>query len=61
MLIGDSVTYRGRTYVVVGFTPMSVTPVQVQLRDPESGETFWVDWPGEESAEKAALRLVRDE
>jgi hypothetical protein len=61
MLIGDSVTYRGRTYVVVGFTPMSVTPAQVQLRDPENGETFWVDWPGEEGAEKAALRLVRDE
>ena len=61
MLIGDSVTYRGRTYVVVGFTPMSVTPAQVQLRDPENGETFWVDWPGEEAAEKAALRLVRDE
>jgi hypothetical protein len=43
MLIGDSVTYDGRPHVVVGFTPTSVKPAEVQLRDPETGETIWVD------------------
>jgi hypothetical protein len=38
MLIGDSVTYQGRRYVVVGFTPMSVIPSEVQLRDPQTGK-----------------------
>jgi hypothetical protein len=42
MLIGDSVTYNGRTYVVVGFTPMTVTPAEIELRDPETGKRFWV-------------------
>ena len=43
MLIGDTVTYDGRTHVVVGFTPTSVKPAQVELSDPETGMTFWVD------------------
>jgi hypothetical protein len=30
MLIGDSVTYDGRTYVVVGFTPAGVKPAQIE-------------------------------
>lgn len=62
MRIGDSVTYDGRTYVVVGFTPMSVTPAEVQLCDPETGSRFWVAWPpAVERVERAALRLVEDE
>jgi hypothetical protein len=60
--IGDSVTYHGRTYVIVGFTPMSVTPAEVQLRDAETGRPFWVVWPPVmESVERAALRLVENE
>jgi hypothetical protein len=61
MLIGDSVTHYGRTYEVVGFTPTSVRPAQIQLSDPETGATIWVDLPllrVEDAPEQAALRLV---
>ena len=43
MLIGDTVIHDGRTHVVVGFTPASVRPAQVELSDPTTGMTFWVD------------------
>ena len=43
MLIGDPVVYDGRTYVVVGFTPASVTPAEVQLRPRGGSATFWVE------------------
>ncbi|MDP9303739.1 MAG: hypothetical protein M3O92_04450 [Actinomycetota bacterium] len=62
MLIGDSVTYDGRTYVVAGFTPTSVKPAQIELSDPQTGATFWVDLrldPELDAPERAALRLVR--
>jgi hypothetical protein len=60
MRIGDSVTYQGRTYIVVGFTPMSVTPVEAQLREPETDRRFWVAWPAlTESVERAAPRASR--
>ena len=61
MLIGDSVTYDGRTYVVVGFTPTSVTPAQIELSDPQTGTTFWVDLQHDrelDAPQRAALRLV---
>jgi hypothetical protein len=61
MLIGDTVTYDGRAYVVVGFTPTSVKPAQVELKDPQTGTTFWVDLQLDEELEapqRAALRLV---
>jgi hypothetical protein len=61
MLIGDSVTYEGRRHVVVGFTPMSVRPAQIELRDPRTGETFWVDRTRiteSDIAERAASRVV---
>ena len=61
MEIGDSVTYEGRPYVVVGFTPTSVIPAEIQLRDPKTGNTFWVEWPPAERAERAALRLASEE
>ena len=64
MLIGDSITYDGRTYVVVGFTPASVQPAQVELSNPQTGTTFWVDLPLERelaAPQRAALRLVRRE
>jgi hypothetical protein len=43
MLIGDSVTYDGRVYVVVGFTPTSVRPAQVGLSDSDTSTTVWVE------------------
>jgi hypothetical protein len=60
MLIGDTVTHDGRTYNVVGFTPTSVRPAQVQLSDPATGAIVWVDLPlqAESAFERAALRLV---
>jgi len=64
MLIGDTVTYDGRTHVVVGFTPTSVTPAQVELRDPQTRTTFWVDLQLDRelgAPQRAALRLVRTE
>jgi hypothetical protein len=56
MLVGDSVMYRGRRYVVIGVTPMSVTPFRVELRDPATGRTEWVVWPPLEEVERAASR-----
>jgi hypothetical protein len=35
--IGTAVSYRGRLYVVLGTTPMSVTPALVELEDAETG------------------------
>jgi hypothetical protein len=60
MLIGDSVTYRGRRYIVVGVTPMSVKPFSVELSDSETHQTFWVEWPAD-PIERAALRLAEEE
>jgi hypothetical protein len=61
MLIGDSATYEGRAHVVVGFTPVSVTPALIELRDLETGALAWVDrrLVREDAApERAAVRLV---
>lgn len=60
MLIGDFVTYRGRRHVVVGFTPASVAPFEVQLEDPESKLRFWTAWPPD-PPQRAALRLADDQ
>jgi hypothetical protein len=40
--IGDYVIYEGRAHVLVGITPMSVTPFEMQLEDRQTGRTFWV-------------------
>lgn len=61
MRIGDEVTYNGRRYAVVGFTPVSVTPFRVGLLNPETEESFWVDWPPAEPLERAALKLVPED
>src|SRR3954469_24110603 len=37
--IGTIVSYQGRLYVVIGVTPMSVTPALVELEDAENGST----------------------
>jgi hypothetical protein len=58
MLIGESVTYRGRRHVVVGLTPMSVRPFEIQLLDPLTDQTVWVEWPAAERVERAALRVA---
>jgi hypothetical protein len=61
MLIGDSVTYDGRVYVVVGFTPASVEPAEVGLSNPGTTSTLWVelDLVRELGApQRAALRVV---
>ena len=62
MLIGDTVTYDGWNCVVVGFTPTSVRPAQVELSDPRTGTTFWVDLDEidkVDAPQRAALRMVR--
>jgi hypothetical protein len=42
MEIGDSVIYRGKTYVLRGFDPMSLDDRQAQLEDPDTGEVVLV-------------------
>jgi len=62
VLIGDFVTYQGRAHVIVGFTPVSVMPALIQLRDVATGATSWVERRLVTDAvapERAALRLVR--
>jgi len=62
MLIGDSISYQGRAHVGVGFTPVSVTPALIQLRDVETGALAWVErrlLTEAVAPERAALRLVR--
>jgi hypothetical protein len=61
MLVGDSIVYRGRRYVVNGVTPMSVTPFRVELRDPATGETAWVAWPPLAEVERVASRRVEND
>jgi len=43
MDIGDTVIYRGEAYTVVGMTPMSVVPEEVELRPRRGGENLWVE------------------
>lgn len=57
MQIGDSVTFQGRRYVVVGFTPFSVDPFRVELEDEETGESNWFSWPPPDEVERAASRF----
>jgi hypothetical protein len=58
MEIGAEVTYDGRRYAVVGFTPVSATPFRVELLDRETNRSLWVDWPPVKTVERAALRAV---
>ena len=62
MVIGDTVIYRGRAYTVVGFTPVSVVPAELQLRPRGGGASFWVNRELVETRlvpEKAASRRLR--
>jgi hypothetical protein len=57
IVLGDFVTHQERRHVVVAVTPMSVTPFRVELSDPETNRTCWVEWPPR-PVERTALRLV---
>ncbi len=46
MQIGDTVTWRGKAYVLRGFEPMSVDDRRAELEDPDTGE--WILVPLEE-------------
>jgi hypothetical protein len=41
--IGHFVMYEGRVHVLVGITPMNVTPFEMQLHDRTTGRTFWAE------------------
>jgi len=60
MFIGDTVIYDGQAHTVVGFTPMSVTPAESELRPLGGGESLWIDRQLVKeplAPERAALRL----
>ena len=57
MRIGDEVTYDGRRYAVVGFTPVSATPFRVELLNRDIHQSFWIEWPPT-TVERVALRAV---
>jgi hypothetical protein len=42
MEIGETVTYNGRSYVLLGLEPMSVPDRKAELRDQETGEVVSV-------------------
>jgi hypothetical protein len=56
--VGDRVIYRGRRYVVVGFTPTAVRPFRVELRDVETKERRWFAWPLPPESDDPASRAV---
>jgi len=43
MFVGETVIHGGEPYVVIGVTPMSVTPAMVQLRDSDDRTSIWVE------------------
>jgi hypothetical protein len=62
MVIGDTVIFDGRWYTVLGFTPVSVTPAEVELRPLAGGTSVWIARQLVEeplAPERAALRLSR--
>jgi hypothetical protein len=59
MALGDSVTYQERRHVIVAVTPMSVRPFRVELSNPETNRTRWVEWPPR-PVERAELRVVEE-
>jgi hypothetical protein len=61
MRIGEEVTYNGRRYAVIGFTPLSVTPFRVELHDAETDESFWTDWRPLEPVGRTAIPQERSE
>ena len=61
MRIGEEVSYNGRRYAVVGFTPLSVTPFRIELFDAQTSQSFWIAWPPEAAGiERVSLQLVAE-
>ena len=56
--IGKTISYRGRRHVVVGVTPMGVTPRLVELEDAESGRVRSVECDDPEIVTDAAESLA---
>ena len=44
MEIGQALTYKGRTYVLLGLEPMSVPDRRAELEDAETGERLSVPY-----------------
>ena len=59
--IGTHVSYKGRLYVVVGFTPIGVTPRLLELEDVQSGRTREVEPSDPDLAVEPLDRAHRDE
>ena len=61
MRIGDQVTYKGRRYAVVGFTPVAVIPFKIEILERETGKSSWVEWPLPEAGEIPNLCAVAED
>ena len=59
--IGTIVSYRGRLHVVVGVTPMSVTPQLVEIEDRESGRIRRVPYGDPQLLEEPEKSLREDD
>jgi hypothetical protein len=59
--IGTIVSYRGRLHVVVGITPMSVTPPVLELEDSESGRIRRIRGDDPELVVEETKRLQADD
>jgi hypothetical protein len=59
--IGTIVSYRGRLHVVVGVTPISVTPQLVEIEDRESGRIRRVPYGDLQLFEEPEKSLREDE
>jgi hypothetical protein len=61
MRIGEEVTYNGRRYAVVGFTPLAVRPFRIELCEAQTATSFWIEWPPRQAVERAAVRSLPQE
>jgi len=59
--IGTIMSYRGRLHVVVGSTPMSVTPPVLELEDTESARIRRVRGDDPQLVVEATKRLQADD
>lgn len=59
--IGKIISYRGRLHVVVGVTPIGVTPCLVELEDAESGRVRSVQCDDPEIVIDGAESLPTDD
>jgi hypothetical protein len=59
--IGTIISYRGRLHVVVGVTPMGVTPTLLELEDTQSGRIRRVRGDDPQLAVEPTKRLPADD